>query len=158
MSQNQTGGFNDCLAGKGNGSGQTSPVEIDREAAATMSVQVLGIRIVVLYFVFYLKSKIMHNTLSAGTNSPACEWVSPSLCVPLHRITIGANCFHHGIVLTSVPAYIGWVRLIEVFLPLTTPVVIYIYRTSRYVKPGAFSGWAAPDHHIYTVSSTVYIC
>lgn len=38
MNQNQTGGFNDCLAGRGNGSGQTFPVEIDRKAAATMSV------------------------------------------------------------------------------------------------------------------------
>ncbi len=38
MNQNQTGGFNDCLAGRGNGSGQTFPAEIDRKAVATMSV------------------------------------------------------------------------------------------------------------------------
>lgn len=105
---------------------------------------------------FTWKAQMPHNTLSAGIGSPTCEWVSPSLCVPLHRITISANCFHHGIVLTNVPAShtgLGLLRSFFRFQPLSS----FTYaELNRYVKPGAFSEWAAPDHHIYTVPSTVY--
>lgn len=134
-----------------------------RSLLQRLPVQVLGIRVVVLSFALYLVKTRFHTThfLQAlnGLFTSTCEWVSPNLCVSLHCITIGADripprdSFNQC---TNILIY--WVRLIEVFLPLLTPVVIYIYRTSSYVKPSAFSEWAAPNHQFYTVSSTVHIC
>lgn len=74
------------LGREGNGSGQTSPSVKTEKSALTIARIGLGIRIVVLFFVFHPEKQMKYNTLSAGTKrslfTSTCVRGSPNLCVP----------------------------------------------------------------------------